>query len=83
MPVLNNYTMKAFRVNVAKFFAIICCVSIGIIIVSGAPKKHKASDGREYLIETEYQVTKSIELHNSKNLYSQFVTTSSTIGSRH
>ncbi|MFW8314507.1 C-type lectin domain-containing protein, partial [Klebsiella pneumoniae] len=41
--------------NIARIVAIIYCASIGIVEVYGTPEKHKASDGREYLIETEYE----------------------------
>ena len=58
MPVANSNTMKAFQLNLAKVFAIIFCASIEIVKVSGTPAKYKASDGREYLIETEYKVKK-------------------------
>ena len=64
MPVANSYTMKAFQLNIAKVFAIICCAAIGIIEVSGTLQNHKASDGREYLIETEYKVIYSLESQN-------------------
>ncbi|TMW51188.1 hypothetical protein DOY81_003724, partial [Sarcophaga bullata] len=49
------FAMKTFQLNVAKSIAIIYCASIGIEVVSGTLEKHTASDGREYLIETEYQ----------------------------
>ena len=68
MPVANSYTMKAFQLNIAKVFAIICCASIGIIEVSGTLQSYKASDGREYLIETAYKVIYSLEPQNSKFL---------------
>ena len=75
--------MKAFQVNLAKVVAIIFWASIGIIEVLSIPQKHTASDGRDYLIETEYQVKQRLPNVIIQEFYSQFESTSSTIGSRH
>ncbi|TMW51198.1 hypothetical protein DOY81_003734 [Sarcophaga bullata] len=65
--------MKTFRLDVAQVIAIICCFLIGSGGVLATPQKHKASDGREYLIETEYKWNWFEAFHECARRNSQLV----------